>query len=54
MSPPHVWTRVNEAADVLLIADAYRWAHVPLDDVRLLVKSGFADPQDSWGPEPQR
>lgn len=54
MSPPHVWTRVNEAADVLLITDAYRWAHVPLEDVRLLVKSGFADPQDSWGSEPQR
>jgi ABC-type cobalamin/Fe3+-siderophores transport system ATPase subunit len=32
----------------------YRCAHVSLDDVRLLVKSGFADPQDGWGPEPQR
>ena len=29
----------------------YPCAHISLDDVRLMVKSGYADPQDGWGPE---
>jgi cytidylate kinase len=28
----------------------YECAQISLDDVRLMVKSGYADPQDGWGP----
>ena len=32
----------------------YPCAHISLDDIRLLVKAGYADPLDGWGPEPRR
>ncbi len=32
----------------------YQCAHVSIDDLRYMVKSGFADPQDGWGQEPAK
>ena len=44
----------TSAADAWARSRPYRCAHASLDDVRWMVKSGYADPRQGWGPEPRR
>ena len=42
------------AADEWARTRPYPCAHISLDEVRGMIRSGFADPLDGWGPEPGR